>query len=266
MNKIVTLIMAFLMALLSQMVMAQEYTHQLGNSAENAVEFSLSQSEISIEGYDGTEVVIQNSDFEPPPERAEGLRPLYGSGQDNTGIGLSVEEENGVLKVVQASARDGEFVVKVPNKVRIMIEEVNWGGGDISVSNHSGEIEIKSKTGDMNLQNVTGPVIASSTSGDLEVTFSSVSSATPTSISLVSGYVDVTMPATTKADLNLSSISGEIYTNMDISMKGDKEDMQRLGGGREIEGSLNGGGVEMELKSVSGDIYLRKSESMGSGQ
>lgn len=253
--------MAFLMAALSNQAMAQQYTHQLGNSAENGIEFSLSRSEIFIEGYDGNEVVIENTDYEAPPERAKGLRPLYGGGKDNTGIGLSVEEKNGVLKVVQASSRDGEFKVKIPNNVRLLVEEVNWGGGDISVKNHNGEIEIKSKNGDTILENITGPVIASSTSGDMEITFSGVSSATPTSISLVSGYIDVTMPASTKANLNLSSISGEIYTNMDLSMKGDKEDMERLGGGHEIEGALNGGGVEMDLKSVSGDIYLRKAES-----
>lgn len=252
--------MAFLMSLLANQAMGQQYTHQLGNTAENGIEFSLSRSEISIEGYEGNEVIIENTDYEAPPERAEGLRPLYGGGQDNTGIGLSVEEENGVLKVVQASSQDGEFKVKVPNNVRLLVEEVNWGGGDIHIKNHNGEIEIKSKTGDAILENITGPVIASSTSGDMEIAFSKVSAATPTSISLVSGYIDVTMPASTKANLNLSSISGEIYTNMDLSMKGDKEDMKRLGGGHEIEGALNGGGVEMDIKSVSGDIYLRKSE------
>ncbi len=103
--------MAFLMTLSVQMAQAQEYTHQLGNSAENGIEFSLSKSEISIEGYDGNEIVIKNTDYQAPPERAEGLRPLYGGGQDNTGIGLSVEEENGILKVVQASASDGEFEI-----------------------------------------------------------------------------------------------------------------------------------------------------------
>lgn len=252
--------MAFLMSLLANQAMGQQYTHQLGNTAENGIEFSLSRSEISIEGYEGNEVIIENTDYEAPPERAEGLRPLYGGGQDNTGIGLSVEEENGVLKIVQASSRDGEFKVRIPNSVRLLVEEVNWGGGDIHIKNHNGEIEIKSKNGDTILENITGPVIASSTSGDMEITFSNVSAATPTSISLVSGYIDVTMPASTKANLNLSSVSGEIYTNMDLSMKGDKEDMKRLGGGHEIEGALNGGGVEMDIKSVSGDIYLRKSE------
>lgn len=253
--------MVLLMVLTYQITLAQEYTHQLANNSENSVELSLSKSEISIEGYDGDEVVIRNKDYSAPPERAEGLRPLYGGGQDNTGIGLSVEEENGALEIVQALAAGGDFEVRIPNNVRVMIEEVNWGGGDVRVSNHNGEIEIQSKTGDIKLENITGPVIANSTSGDVDIVFSSVSNANPTSISLVSGYIDVTMPASTATDMYLSSISGEIYTNMDLAMKGNNGDMKRLGGGRKIEGTLNGGGVDMELKTVSGDIYLRKAES-----
>jgi hypothetical protein len=254
------IVTAFLMALTTQMAKAQQYTHKLANNNENSIEFSLSRSEISIEGYDGSEVIIRNKDYKAPPERAKGLRPLYGAGQDNTGIGLSVEESNGILKIVQASVSDGEFEVKVPNNVRVMIEEVNWGGGDIRVRDHEGEIEIKSKTGDIDLQNITGPVIASSTSGNVDVTFSGVSDENPTSISVVSGYIDVTMPASSKADLRLNSISGEIYTNLDLDLKANKDDLKLLGGGRKVESTLNGGGVAMDLKTISGDIYLRKAE------
>ncbi|HEX6983165.1 MAG TPA: DUF4097 family beta strand repeat-containing protein [Balneolaceae bacterium] len=258
--KYLTLLLTLFLAFVFQPAKAQQFTYDLGNSPKKAIQFSLSNSDITVEGYNGSEVVIENTDYEAPPERAEGLRPLYGAGMDNTGIGLSVEEENGVLKVVQATSNDGEFIVKVPNKVRIMIEEVSWGGGDISISNHNGEIEIQSKTGDIKLENITGPVIANSTSGDVDIVFSQVSSATPTMISLVSGYIDITMPASTQADLLLSSISGEIYTNLDIEIEGEKENMMRLAGGRNIKGTLNGGGVGISLKTISGDIYLRKSE------
>jgi hypothetical protein len=259
--KYLTLLLTLFLAFVFQPAKAQQFTYDLGNSPQNAIEFSLANSEITIEGYNGNEVVIENTGYEPPPERADGLRALYGTGIDNTGIGLSVEEENGVLKVVQTSSSDGEFIVKVPNKVRILIEEANFfGGGDISISNHNGEIEIQSKTGDIKLENITGPVIASSTSGDVNIVFSEVSTSTPTSVSLLSGYIDVTLPASTQADFRLSSMSGEIYTNLDIDIKGGKEGMNLLSPGRSIEGTLNGGGVKMSFKTMSGDIYLRKSE------
>jgi DUF4097 and DUF4098 domain-containing protein YvlB len=93
----------------------------------------------------------------------------------------------------------------------------------------------------------------------MEMFMDELSQMGPTSISLVSGFIDITMPDDSPADLYLSSISGEIYTNLDVEIMGNnKENMQRLGGGRNIRGTLNGGGVEVNLKTISGDIYLRK--------
>ena len=238
---------------------AQEFSYTLGNTSDKAIEFAMSRSDVVIEGHDSDEVIIRNLDYDAPPERAQGLRALYNSAEDNTGIGLSVEEENGTLKIITASRDDGDYRLMVPNKVRVMLEEVNWGGGDFEIRNMQGEIEIKSKSGDMRLVNITGPIIASSTSGDMEIVMDRLSQMGPTSISLVSGFIDISMPESSKANLYMSSVSGEIYTNLDIQLSGDqREGMQRLGGGRKIEGRLNGGGVEVSLKTISGDIYLRK--------
>lgn len=259
MKQLLTIFSTLVLAGLTATVQAQEYTYDLGNSSDKAIEFILSRSDVVIEGHNSNEVVIRNLDYDAPPERAKGLKALYNSAEDNTGIGLSVEEENGTLKIITASRDDGDFRLMVPNKVRVMIEEVNWGGGDFEIRNHSGEIEIKSKSGDMKLMNITGPVIASSTSGDMEITMDNLSQMGPTSISLVSGFIDIAMPATSKANLFMSSVSGEIYTDHDVVIEGNqKENMRRLGGGRKIEGTLNGGGVEVSLKTISGDIYLRK--------
>ncbi|WP_234567834.1 DUF4097 family beta strand repeat-containing protein [Rhodohalobacter sp. 614A] len=261
MKKSIKLIATVLLMFLVQQANAQEYRYDLGNSAEMTVEFSVGQSDVSIEGYDGSELVIENLDYEQNsrPERAEGLRALYYSAEDNTGIGLSVEEENGILKIIPASRDDSEYRVKIPNRVRLMIEQVNFGGGDFEISDHSGEIEIQSKTGNINLSNITGPVTASSVSGDVEIDFSQLSQANPTSISLVSGFIDITLPANASANFNLGSISGEVYTDLDIALEGreNNTNMTRLGGSGQINGTLNGGGVEVRLKSVSGDIYLR---------
>lgn len=239
----------------------KEYTHTVPNESERTIAFSVSRSDVVVEGHDSDQFIIRNMDYEAPPERAEGLKALY-SADDNTGIGLSVVEEGNYLTITDAGRNSGEYRLMVPNNVRVMIEQVNWGGGDIEIRNHGGEIEILSKTGDIQLQNVTGPVIASSTSGNVDIEFSSLNQATPTSISLVSGYIDVTLPADSRADFILGSISGEIYTDLELEMSGDSEggNMQRIGGARNVEAAMNGGGVEVGLKSISGDIFLRSKQ------
>lgn len=258
MKKSIKLTATLFLVMLVQQAAAQEYSHDLGNSPEMSVEFSVGQSDVIIEGHDSNEVIIENLDYDEKPERARGLRALYYSAEDNTGIGLSVEEENGTLRIIPASRDDGEYRIMIPNRVRLMVEQVNWGGGDFEIRNHGGEVEVLSKTGDIILTNITGPVTASSTSGDCEIEFSQLSQANPTSISLVSGFIDITLPTNSNANFNLSSVSGEVYTDLDIQLEGRGDNsMNRLGGGGQINGTMNGGGVEVSLKSISGDIYLR---------
>ena len=59
-----------------------------------------------------------------------------------------------------------------------------------------------------------------------------------------------------KADLKMNTISGTMYTNFDFN----REKNLRHVGGSSINTILNGGGERsIELETISGDIFLRKS-------
>ncbi len=236
---------------------AQKYTYTLGNSPQKTLRFIATGGDIVIEGYEGNEVVVQNLNFEPPPERAEGLELLTSSGKINTKIGLEVRAGDGNLLIFARSRNRGDFRLQVPDKVHIVVNNRGFGGS-LEMRNLQGEIEIESRGGDVTLENVTGPIVASSISGDFDITVSELSQEGPTSISITSGFIDLTLPAEARANLLLSSVTGEIYTNMDIDVAGDEEDDLRMIGGRTIKGTLNGGGVKVKLKTVSGSIYLRE--------
>ena len=67
------------------------------------------------------------------------------------------------------------------------------------------------------------------------------------------------MPADTKAKLAMSTIRGEIYSDLDIKFTSDEKSRGIPAIRRNISGaSLNGGGVELTIKSINGDLYLRK--------
>ena len=82
----------------------------------------------------------------------------------------------------------------------------------------------------------------------------------PISISSVNGELDITIPSNTKADLVLSTFSGDIFTDMDIEFdKKSKEGLSIIGGNK-IKGTLNGGGVDILLNTINDNIYLRKAK------
>jgi lia operon protein LiaG len=103
---------------------------------------------------------------------------------------------------------------------------------------------------------VSGPVVANTVSGDIKVQFSATPSQ-PSAITTVSGDVDVTLPANAKVTLSMRSISGEIYTDFDLNLDGSG---MRHVGGQTVEGRANGGGSSFSLKSVSGDVFVRKAK------
>lgn len=75
------------------------------------------------------------------------------------------------------------------------------------------------------------------------------------SINSISGFIDYSVPENHKANLNLSTVTGDVYSNLNFDNKLPKE-ISWVGTNHEL--SFNGGDVEVQLKTVSGDIFLRK--------
>lgn len=235
----------------------QEYKVKFNGASDRKVVMSFFNSDVKIEGYDGDEVVILAKDFEAPPKRADGLKSLSSSGVDNSGIGLSVTNQGNTIRISKANRQDGEYSIKIPKKVSLVYDAADWGGGDINISSLEGEVEVKATNADINLKNMSGPVVVNNVSGDITVVYSNYNSSRPSSISAVSGFVDITLPPSAKANFQLKTVSGEIYSGIDLTLKKKDNDLAMIGG-NQIEGTLNGGGPEINVNAVSGDIYLRK--------
>lgn len=239
---------------------AQEFKSKLANNKDSKIAIELDADNIKIEGHAGDEVIIKGGSTEPLPEQAKGLKPLYNTNVDNTGLGLAVNLEGGVLRIEKASRKSSKYTILVPNKASIMFTQINFQGSTVTINNIAGDLEIKTNNADIKLNDITGPIVANSISGKLTAVFSSLNQSTPSSISLISGELDITLPTTAKATLSMKSISGEIYSDLDLNLKSGKDGMSRVGGGHNINGNLNGGGVNLQLNTISSNIYVRKSK------
>ena len=75
------------------------------------------------------------------------------------------------------------------------------------------------------------------------------------SVNSVSGFIDYAVPPTCKARLDLSTVTGNVYSNL----KFDKQPTQELPlFATNCKLTLNGGNQDIALRTVSGDIFLRK--------
>ena len=74
----------------------------------------------------------------------------------------------------------------------------------------------------------------------------------------ISGFVDMSWPKSKGISVALKTITGEVYSDFDIDFKNKKEKNPIVG--YLLEGTLNGGGPEVKLESISNDVYLRSKE------
>lgn len=189
-------------------------------------------------------------------DRAKGLKAVYATGEDNTGVGMFVETDGETLRIKDLKTfwkRKG-LTITLPATVAL---NINTGSlGSATVSGWSSELEVNTSVGNIKLDNVTGPITAHSSTGAIDVIFGSVNQDAPISISSSTGVIDVTLPTSTKASVEMKSTMGTVYTNFDL-VKPRADGLKALNE-KAISGDLNNGGVKISLKASTGNIYLRK--------
>jgi len=248
--------LALLAILASGSLVAQEYSVEIGSASATTIIIK-EVNRVSVEAYDGKTILMSNGKGSSKPDRAKGLKPLSARGEDNTGIGLNVQKKGNEVTIFQAARRvQGKYTIKVPKDVRVQIEHTgNWEGGKIEVYGIAGEIEVSGRFNSVHLEEVTGPALVNTLHGNVTAIFSELSQKGPTS--LVSQYstVDVTLPTNAKANIMIKTPYGEAYSDLDIAFP-KTDGMRKVSS--TVKGTINGGGIELEIKASHSNAYLRK--------
>lgn len=234
---------------------AQEY--KLAKSSGKLVIKEVNR--VAIEGYSGNEVLFSSLDGSRDKDgRAAGLRAVSASGlEDNTGIGLAVLDKGTTYEVYQLKKMDGPRVkIMVPKGVSVYYSHTSPHGSDVNFKNVEGDIEVTTVHSGVHLDNVTGPVLVKTVHGEIEADFTNPRN----TISLTSthGFVDVTIPVATKANMTMSSGYGEIFVDPAIKLEIEPKSEWVKYGSSKVNGKINGGGLDITLGSSHGNIYLRK--------
>jgi DUF4097 and DUF4098 domain-containing protein YvlB len=269
MKKIITLIVLFIAS--NSLTQAQEnFKQSLSGIKQVKIDMD---AKIKLVAGSGSELIISESknndhdydwdsdeDKQKKQDKMKGMKAVYSGGVDNTGFGLSVEKDGETLKIrdLKSWMQRGNVIITLPKTMNVALDCGNLGKAD--VEGFSSEIEVNANVGHINLTNVTGPVTAHTSTGAITVKFSNVNQSSPISITSSTGDVDVSLPTSTKANLDLNSTMGTIYTDFDLEIP-RKDGMKRIGAVRKIETKLNSGGVNISLRSSTGDVYLRKSNN-----
>ena len=217
--------------------------------------------ELTVVGVGGNDLTVEGDSDPGRDARAQGLRRISGSGlTDNTGVGLSITEDGGRILVQQVGGGETAVTVRVPNSASVEVEQTTERGGDLTVREFSGPLDVSMMYHGAHLDNVTGPAAVNVVYDDVTARYDRAPTA---ETRLHSSYsnVDVTLPAATRADLRLSTSYGSMYTDFDLQVNAnlDEADDRPAGRGSEtLNGTVGGGGVLLALTATYGNLYLRK--------
>lgn len=255
MKRILTIILA---CLIIPSVWAQDY-----KVAKSSGRLEIREvNHVTIEGHSGNEIIFSTKGGRADrDERAVGLRSVNRDGlEDNTGIGLSVQDKGDKIEVQQMKRMDGpDVLIKVPKGVVVSYQHSSPYGSEVEFKNVESEIEVSTLHNKVLLDNVSGPMTIKTVHGDIDASLSA-NVKTPVSIVSVHGHVDVALPAATKATVRMGTVYGEIFVDPAFKLEIDNGGAGNLRkySSDNITGKINGGGIELNLNSTHNNIYLRK--------
>lgn len=236
----------------------------LASPGEPAVlEVSLLSGAVTVEGYDGGEVVVEatRSGGEREVEKVDGMYRI-----PNDTLGLSVEQHGNTVEVDGSwRSKVAQVRIQVPRRTSVRIDTVNDSG--IRVSGVDGAHELSSVNGGIEALDVGGSVVASTTNGDVTVELDRVTADTPMAFTTWNGDVEVAFPPDFGAQLIMKVGQGEIFSEFEVAVDPLGARMKREDGPRgtrlelesEVRATIGGGGPEVRFETFNGNVRITKS-------
>lgn len=246
----------------------QLIVHLTNSGKPGKLSLDLVNGDIHVIGYDGKDVIIEaiaevdNSVSRKKGNvRSDGMKRITPA----DGFEITASEDNNNVKVqTDEVMKTINFTIKVPKKFSLKLSTVN--NGNILIENVSGSFELENANGSIKMKNVSGSALANTINGDLIADFDSILTGTPMAFTTLNGDVDVTLPPTVKANIKMQSEMGEIYSDFDIDINKstskakhtNEKGIYKIQQDKWTYGKINGGGAEILMKNMHGDVNIRK--------
>ncbi len=211
----------------AQKIIERSFT--VAPKVEINLDFQFADS-IKIESWDRAEVELR-------------AKININENENNENFSLKIREEEDILEIASV-IKDLKSLAKKKYLIDKDGEAMHVEGEcfdikmyfKLKVPRYS-KIQIKTISGNIEIFEVRGDILAKS----------------------ISGFIDVSLDKDLSVDLNMSSISGSIYSDLAIDYPKNRQEKYLVG--QKIRGKLNGGGANIELSTISGEIYLRENKT-----
>lgn len=184
------------------------------------------------------------------------IEGIHGSVNLNVGGGdVSISESEGPIGL---NLGGGDLEIsQIEQDVTIKV-----GGGDVEIEHIKGQVKCEIGGGGIEVKDALGGVRVKTSGGDIEAIYTTNKINPSASIIMESdhGDIEITVPETIKASLNAEVERVHPRSEETIESDFPLRIVSEENGDHVIKanGNINGGGIEIQLKTQGGDISIRK--------
>jgi hypothetical protein len=229
-------------------------------SHPRVVNCSTMNGAITVKTYGGTDVIVEDGSSRGAGDAPGGMKRIGPSPG-----GLEVTEDDNAITVHRHPSGNGDLVITVPVETSLRLHTLS---GAIHVDGVHGEVDVHTLNGHVTMTGISGTVTAYSQNGPIKIAMDRVDPGKPMAFSAFNGEVDLTFPPDLKANLTVRSNRGAVYSDFEVTLgahaaiekDGHSRGRSRGRGGDTIHGAINGGGVDLTIRTFNGAVYIRKKQ------
>jgi DUF4097 and DUF4098 domain-containing protein YvlB len=177
-----------------------------------------------------------------------------GSAEDRQAVQVRLSSTSDQLSLETSPTRSSpvevHYELRLPRRVRQL--EIKSADSDVRLAKIAGEISVTIQGSSIEMEDLSGTLRTKIVKGDTKITLSGALSG-PQEFSSVSGDIDLRLDGDINADLSAETIDGDIDADEDLKLKVEKRPM-----GQAASGRIGSGGVSIRIKTVNGDINIKK--------
>ncbi len=231
----------------------EEFHHTYALPADGRVEVKNINGPVKIEGWDRNEVKVDAIKWANSKERLDEAKIVVEEGSSSVSIHTQYPDHDlNFHDGDQDNPATVEYSVMVPKSARV--DRVELVNGSLSLQGLIGTVEASCVNGEITARGLVGRTHLSTVNSEVDAQFEKPN-ATSIELSSVNGRVRLTLPATAKAEVEANTVIGSIHNDFGLQVNNHRFV------GHDLHGQLGGGGTQIHLKNVNGQIDIHRSGS-----
>ena len=145
------------------------------------------------------------------------------------------------------------YEIIAPEGARITAITVN---GQVRIEGIAGQVEAKSVNGKLEIIDAAGVVESSTVNGSVDVSYIALPDSGSHGITTVNGSVSLILPESAAGHFEVNTVNGGISSEFPLEIS-----QKKFGNFRSVSDSIGEGGGSFKIKTVNGQVQIRKRTS-----